>query len=158
MSSKYTPLAKYLEEKDQDMLRMSFIEIDNIIGGLPPGSLKHRAWWSNNITHTHTRHGWLAAGWKTSKVDMDKKELVFVRGTKQELGAINQEYFLLPKRPERRRYSGAASNARLAEIVRNAGGIENLNEVARAIQQYIDGDLLETELGRILRKIWPRVP
>jgi hypothetical protein len=53
-----------------------------------------------------------------------------------------------PTRPRRR--------GEIENLARDAGGVDNLTQIVRAIQQYIDGDLLETELGRILRKLWPR--
>ncbi len=47
-------------------------------------------------------------------------------------------------------------DSQLAEILRASGGVENLREIVSAIQKYIEGELLETELGQILRKRWPR--
>jgi hypothetical protein len=46
--------------------------------------------------------------------------------------------------------------ADLDDIIQLAGGIDNLGEIIHAVQAYINGDLLETELGRDLRKLWPR--
>lgn len=157
MSSKYAPLANHLVQKDQDMLRMTFKEVEALLHeDLPPAAWKHRAWWSNSESNTAARHGWLAAGWESSQVDMNKGEVVFVRQSPS--GLINKFTFKQSRTDTYRPPSRLpmSLDARLADVVRTAGGVENLSLVAQAIQQYIAGDLLETELGQILRRHWPR--
>jgi hypothetical protein len=138
------------------MLRMTFQEIESVLDKLPPSAWKHQAWWSNNTSHTHARHGWLSAGWETSKVDMEKQELLFVRASPAHWGKIQSDFSPLNLRRETRRRSAAGDDAKLAELVRRAGGVENLSEMMVAIDRYISGDIVETELGRLLRMRWPR--
>lgn len=160
MSSKYQLLARYLEQSDQDMLRMTFDEVEQQIRGeLPAAALEHRAWWANSETHAHARHGWLSVGYETSSVDMEGRELVFLRAPQMkteirlaEMAAPAPKRTPAP-RPSRPHQRG---DSRLGSIVRAAGGVENLSRIMEAVQDYIEGDLLETELGRILRKLWPR--
>lgn len=157
MPSKYSPLARHLVEKDQDMLRMTFAEVEQVISeNLPPAARNHRAWWSNNTNNTAARHGWLKVGWESSQVDMDKREVVFVRQSPAK--AFHQSLSKSPRIDPFRATPGQplSLDAQLAEVVRVAGGVENLHLIARAIQRYIAGDLLETELGQILRRHWPR--
>ena len=155
MSYKYRSLAKYLMESDQDMLRMTFDEIEKYIEGkLPSSALEHRAWWSNSTTHSHARHGWLNAGYETAQVDLDKRQLTFVRQSAPlQYLEYSQDFKFVKPSPRRMRIS---PQDKIAEIVLTAGGVDNLQIITGAISQYIAGDLLETELGQILRKHWPR--
>jgi len=151
MTSSYDQLVQYLLHKDQDMLRLSFQQIEDVLGtSLPPSAYEHRAWWANSQSHSHARHGWLQAGYETSMVDLDAREVSFVRQAESQILAVPA--------PTGRRYTSGRLRGRMSlnEIARRAGGADNLNEITNAIQAYIDGDLLETELGRILRKLWPR--
>jgi len=57
---------------------MSFQEIEAVIAApLPPVAFKHRAWWSNNPSNSVITDAWLAAGYKTERVDMGSQKLVF---------------------------------------------------------------------------------
>lgn len=156
MTSKYEPLARYLEEKDLDMLRMTFQEVEDVLGELPPAARKHRAWWANNASHSHARHGWMRAGWETSKVDMDKEELLFVRAAPTPWGTSQPDFSALNLRQDARRSGSGTVEDMLVEIVRKAGGVENLNEILVVIERYVNGEIIETELGRVLRARWPR--
>ncbi len=155
MSFKYRSLSKYLQESDKDMLRKTFTEVESLIEGeLPVSAREHRAWWSNSTTHSHARHGWLDAGYETAQVDLDKEELVFVRQSSPRVYAQ-----LHQKRKSSRSHRSRkpiSLDAKLAAVVHDAGGVENLYVIVDAIQQYIAGDLHETELGQVLRKHWPR--
>ena len=78
--SKYAPLADYLRSAGQDFVPMSFDDIERIIGAtLPNSAMNYRAWWSNNPTNSVMTRAWLEAGYKTEKVDMAGKTLVFVK-------------------------------------------------------------------------------
>ena len=156
MSSKYGLLARFLEQSDQDMLRMTFEEVEQKIQGrLPPTAWEHRAWWANSETHAHARYGWMNVGYETSSVDMEAQEVVFLRGPEQHREVMMAKMASL-KHMAAPRASQPRHRGELGTLVRAAGGAENLTRIVEAIQQYIDGDLLETELGRILRKVWPR--
>ena len=78
--SKYEPLADHLRRLGQTALPMTFSEIEKIIGsGLPASAFRHRAWWSNNPTNSVITYAWLKAGYKTAKVDMPGRRLVFCK-------------------------------------------------------------------------------
>jgi hypothetical protein len=78
--SKYEALPQFLARKDQTARRMSFSEIEGILGfKLPKSAYKHEAWWSNNETgHSHAR-AWLQFGWRTEAVDLTKRQVTFRR-------------------------------------------------------------------------------
>ena len=77
--SKYDPLTAFLKAKGGREVRMSFDEIEVVIGHkLPTKSKSIRAWWSNNPSNNVLTQAWLAAGYKSAQVDMAKEQLAFV--------------------------------------------------------------------------------
>ena len=78
MNSKYAPLKSHLRDSGRAHVPMTFEEIEHVIGvRLPAAALKHRALWSNNPGNWVMTKVWLAAGYATAKVDMEKRKLVF---------------------------------------------------------------------------------
>ncbi len=78
--SKYESLPQFLTSERGSTKRMSFAEIERILGfKLPKSAYKHEAWWSNNATgHSHAR-AWLEAGWRTEEVDLAGRKVTFQR-------------------------------------------------------------------------------
>ena len=155
-TSKYDELAKYLEKRSEDMIRMTFDEVAEIVGSLPQGAYDHRAWWANSTSQNHAVNGWLNTGWETSQVDMEKEELVFIR-----VHEIVQESLLpgyLPSKRRRRTTSSPQSrmDSELELILRQTGGLANLAYLVDAVERYIQGEIQEMELGQEIRKIWSR--
>jgi hypothetical protein len=78
--TKYEPLKVFLARNATSEVPMQFSEIEQIIGApLPPVAFKHRAWWSNNPSNSVITLAWLEAGYKTERVDMASRQLVFRR-------------------------------------------------------------------------------
>lgn len=78
---KYEPLKRYFEGRfDAVTIRLSFAEIDKILGfRLPRSARDHQAWWSNTrIGHSHAA-AWLDPGWKTSGLDLTSQRVTFVK-------------------------------------------------------------------------------
>ena len=81
---KYAALYRYLETMPIQTTewRVSFTEMEGILGFLLPVSARlHRPWWANQKSSNGHSHAWawLAAGWKTSAVDLDRETLSFIR-------------------------------------------------------------------------------
>lgn len=77
--SKYDPLRNYLAARSGRELRMSFADIEAVLGfSLPAASKRQRAWWSNNPSNNVMTRAWLAAGYKSAEVDMAGERLTFV--------------------------------------------------------------------------------
>jgi hypothetical protein len=77
---KYEPLAQFLRTQKTDEVRLTFAEIERIVGAkLPPSARKQRAWWSNNPDNSVMTKVWLAAGFRSEQVDMEARELLFRR-------------------------------------------------------------------------------
>jgi hypothetical protein len=78
--SKYDALGAYLMRQSRSEIPMTFAEIERVIGAkLPVNSQQHRAWWSNNPLNNVMTKVWLSAGFRSEKVDMEGKKLVFKR-------------------------------------------------------------------------------
>ena len=78
MYSKYTPLESHLRDSGRAHVPMTFGQIEEVIGApLPPAARRHRALWSNNAGNWVMTKAWLAAGYRTERVDMEKQKLVF---------------------------------------------------------------------------------
>lgn len=78
--SKYEALPQFLAGNDRSIHRMSFREIEKVLGfKLPKSAYEHEAWWSNNETgHSHAR-AWLKFGWRTEAVDLAGRKVTFRR-------------------------------------------------------------------------------
>lgn len=78
--SKYSPLTQYLGSVKRPEVRITFRDIEDILGfGLPPSARKHRAWWSNNPQNSVMTKAWLAAGYQSRDVDLAAERLLFER-------------------------------------------------------------------------------
>ena len=80
--SKYEPLPQFLTSVGGTTHRMSFREIERVLGfKLPKSAYQHEAWWSNNATgHSHAR-AWLQFGWRTKAVDLADRKVTFQRAS-----------------------------------------------------------------------------
>lgn len=82
LTSKYAPLEQALRAYPADDAPMSFADVERLIGApLPPSARRHRAWWSNNPSNSVITYAWLAAGFRTSSVDLANETLVFRRAS-----------------------------------------------------------------------------
>ncbi len=73
-------------------VRVSWQDLDTLVGGLPPSASKHRAWWSGDRPHVHA---WRSAGFALADLRMGH-EVTFVRvpegedraGTTERVGSV----------------------------------------------------------------------
>lgn len=80
--SKYSPLAEYLRQESSDEVRLSFADIEEIIGdALPRSAHVHRAWWGNlRAHHSHPwATEWMEAGWECDAVSLQDQWVRFKR-------------------------------------------------------------------------------
>ena len=79
-SRKYEPLTEFLRRQSRAVVRMSFDEIERVIGAkLPPSAADHRAWWSNNLENNVMTKAWTDAGFESEDVDMKGRRVSFRR-------------------------------------------------------------------------------
>ena len=80
VSHKYEPLTEFLRRQSRVVVRMSFAEIERVIGAkLPPSATHHRAWWSNNAQNNVMTKAWKDAGFESEDVDMKGRRVAFRR-------------------------------------------------------------------------------
>lgn len=78
--NKYAPLGDFLRRQHLAEVSMTFSEIERVIGAkLPPRAQHYRAWWSNSATNSVMTRVWLDAGFRSERVDMKGRKLVFRR-------------------------------------------------------------------------------
>lgn len=66
--NKYRGLEVYLSKREDSHIKLSFREIEQLIGDkLPRSAHKYAAWWANG-GHPHAQ-AWLSSGWRVDKVN-----------------------------------------------------------------------------------------
>ena len=80
-TSRYDPLKRYLAERTDPVIHLSFAEIERIIGGpLPASARRHRPWWANERLGSHVHaSAWMGADRRTTNVDLNTGAVDFVR-------------------------------------------------------------------------------
>jgi hypothetical protein len=68
-TGQYSNLTKFFNNLNKREISLTFPEIDQIVGGLPPSAYHHRAWWGNDRSHSHAR-AWLEAGYRVISVKL----------------------------------------------------------------------------------------
>lgn len=79
---KYAPLYRSLRMRSERRWRVSFTDIEAVLGfTLPESARLHRPWWSNQRNRRGYAHSlaWQLAGWRTAAVDLEHESLVFER-------------------------------------------------------------------------------
>ena len=78
-SNKYRRLAAKFEEAGGKPIRLSFAEIEEIIGfPLPESARQHRAYWANTTTHSISSC-WMNAGYKVVEANLTGGYIIFER-------------------------------------------------------------------------------
>lgn len=80
MAGKYAPLTAYLvdaAEHGRESVELSFAELADLVGGLPPSASEHRAWWANGTLSQQA--AWRVAGWRVGFPDLERRRVRFVR-------------------------------------------------------------------------------
>ena len=76
---KYQRLYQHLESMTSDHWQTTFREIESIVGAsLPASARRHGAWWSNADSHAQA-NAWLAAGFRSTNVDVRAGRVTFMR-------------------------------------------------------------------------------
>lgn len=78
--SKYEPLYRHLRRREEDELRLSFAEIEALLGAtLPPSARTQRGWWSNRSQGAVQAAAWIAAGYHVEDLDLAAEQVTFHR-------------------------------------------------------------------------------
>lgn len=67
--AKYDPLYRYLRDCGEHRVTLTFAQVAEIVGGLPPSALKFQAWWENENEGSHVQaHAWMNAGYRVASI------------------------------------------------------------------------------------------
>ena len=77
--SKYDKFGAFLVASKALEIRLTFAQIEVILGFPLPASKVYQAWWSNNPFNNVMTRVWLRAGYKSSQVDVAGETVLFVR-------------------------------------------------------------------------------
>jgi hypothetical protein len=69
---KYQPLQRHLLGLRSSAVRMTFEEVDDLVGGLPSSAGRYRAWWANDGRYHSHANAWLDAGWVVDEVGLGR--------------------------------------------------------------------------------------
>lgn len=75
---KYAPLKQWLVDNTNASIRVSFSDISDLVGGLPPSAYQHRAFWSNTNSHAFSV-AWMEAGYKVVGCDLQSQNVRFAK-------------------------------------------------------------------------------
>lgn len=90
-SKKYRYLTDYLFNSNSDNIKLSFAEIEEILGfGLPNSATLHRAFWANTDTHS-IAISWMSVGYETVEVNLNERYVVFEKKRKYESMTITEQ-------------------------------------------------------------------
>lgn len=76
--AKYDPLRDHLAAQSGNEVRMTFAEVEALVGSLPSSARKWGAWWANSSLVQ--AQAWREAGWHVAQVDRAGGQVVFERG------------------------------------------------------------------------------
>ena len=78
--SQYIPLCYHLLTYKPVEVTYSFEAIERILHRpLPDSAYGYGAWWSNHELNTQAKHGWLAADYVVADVDLENRQVRFVK-------------------------------------------------------------------------------
>ncbi|MGC8832273.1 MAG: DUF7662 domain-containing protein [Thermoproteota archaeon] len=78
--SRYAQLADFFRRQKGESVVLSFGEVERLLGSpLPASARKLRTWWTNDMTHSQAKYGWLHAGWMVDSVDFEAHVVRFRR-------------------------------------------------------------------------------
>lgn len=128
-TTKYGALTRYLKFRAAftDIVKLSFAEIDGIIGdNLPMSAYRNEEWWSGSPQKSQSK-AWLDAGWKTREVNIkegyvifQKTEKIQKRDSSETLRDIIKKPFTpVPIRPPKTRKPSKTKAAKLYARIKN---------------------------------------
>jgi len=128
--SKYRGLTDYLDHAISGQCAMTFKEVEAALGfPLPQSARRHAAWWANTGGgHVHAQ-AWLKPGWKTSRVDLAKESVMFVRDI-----AVDEAVAANTLQEREHVFHMSAFSPAVARLLHETAGVEgNLGEAAETL-------------------------
>ena len=76
--AKYGPLHDWLVRQRGNLVAASFVDLDELVGGLPRLARRYPGWWENHRAYPQAQ-AWLDAGFRVEAVDIGSGRVVFGR-------------------------------------------------------------------------------
>ena len=76
--AKYDPLRDHLASHTEDTVTMTFPQVEELVGSLPPTARSTRQWWANDSKVQ--AKAWRAAGWHVDSASLGTEQVIFGRG------------------------------------------------------------------------------
>jgi hypothetical protein len=88
VAAKYHPLFEHLLYSGRGEMKLSFREIEAIIGAqLPPSARERAEWWSNSERGHSQARAWMRASYRASGIDLNGETVIFrLEGWPEEYG------------------------------------------------------------------------
>jgi hypothetical protein len=128
--SKYRRLRDHLDHAIGLQCPMTFKEVEATLGfPLPQSARRHAAWWANTGGgHVHAQ-AWLKAGWKTSRVDLAKETVMFIRDV-----AVDEAVAANGVRDREHVFHMSAFSPAVARLLHETAGVDgNLGDAAETL-------------------------
>ncbi|MBN8649330.1 MAG: hypothetical protein J0L55_15355 [Caulobacterales bacterium] len=78
MAKKYEPLTIFLKNSQQNVIKLTFKEIENIIHSkLPNSASDYDEWWDNGVIEGRHSYGWLDANYIKIELERCLEYVVF---------------------------------------------------------------------------------
>ena len=88
---KYEALRQFLTSRRENVVPMTFEQIEGVLGVSLPPSRRYPAWWSNNPSNNPMTKAWLDAGFTTERVDVEGHKVVFRRVGKNTTDGVGKK-------------------------------------------------------------------
>ena len=78
---KYIDLSIYLQNSGSRKIKLTFTQIEKILGfSLPASARKHIQWWANTTSHSQA-YSWLNMGYQTHQIiqTIPKEQVIFIK-------------------------------------------------------------------------------
>lgn len=90
-SKKYRFLSDFLYKSNEPRIKLSFGEIEDILGfNLPDSASTHRAFWANTTSHSIAL-SWLSVNYEVAEANIENKYIVFEKKREFEKMKINEQ-------------------------------------------------------------------
>lgn len=90
-SKKYRFLSDFLYESSQPSIKLSYEEIEEILGfSLPNSAIAHRAFWANTNTHSIAL-SWLSVGYEVVEINLEEKYIIFEKKRSYDVMTIPEQ-------------------------------------------------------------------
>ncbi len=151
--SRYDPLRAFLARcpEAQQEVRLTFADLENLVGPLPASARNHRPWWANSVNVQ--AQSWRQAGWILNAVNLTAEHVVFTRDWAQRAGAVRHDGVYAREHPRAARgpeedNSEAAVQGRIVTHLANDGW--QIQRVADTASRESGIDILATKANRVL--------